>query len=156
MRTQKFYFERFNSLNFLLRTTCHLEAKKGDERDAVTHFRGLNLPVLRRVWLFATPWTVAHQAPLSTGFSRQEHWSGLPFPPPGDLPDAGIEPTSLSSPALAGGSLLLGHLGSPPGNREGLTVEWWRHTQFQLIWFKRYEVAHARGLWKCKGRTFQL
>ena len=47
-----------------------------------------------------TPWTVAHQAPLSMGFSRQEYWSGLPFPPPGDLPDLGVEPTS---PALAGG-----------------------------------------------------
>ena len=52
--------------------------------------------------LFATPWTVAHQAPLSLGFSRQEHWSGLPCPPPGDLPDPGIEPASLTSPALAG------------------------------------------------------
>ena len=43
---------------------------------------------------FATPWTVAHQAPLSMGFSRQEYWSGLPFPSPGDLPDSGIEPRS--------------------------------------------------------------
>ena len=45
--------------------------------------------------LFATSWTVTHQAPLSMEFSRQEHWNGLPFPPPGDLPDPGIEPTSL-------------------------------------------------------------
>ena len=44
--------------------------------------------------LFATPWTVTHQAPLSMGFSKQEHWSGLPCPPPGDLPDSGIEPVS--------------------------------------------------------------
>ena len=43
-----------------------------------------------RVCLFAIPWTVAHQAPLSMGFSRQEYWSGLPCPPPGDLPDPGI------------------------------------------------------------------
>ena len=48
-----------------------------------------------------TPWTVAHQALLSMGFSRQEHWSGLPFPSPGDLPDPGIEPASLASPSLA-------------------------------------------------------
>ena len=54
-----------------------------------------------RVQHFVTPWTIACQSPLSTGFSRQEHWSGLPFPP-GDLPDPGIEPTSLLSPALAG------------------------------------------------------
>ena len=53
--------------------------------------------------LFATLWTVAHQAPLSMKFSRQEYWSGLPFPPPGDLPDPGIEPASLISPALPGG-----------------------------------------------------
>jgi len=46
------------------------------------------------VRLFVTPWTVAHQAPLSMGFSRQEYWSGLPFPSPGDLPDPGIEPRS--------------------------------------------------------------
>ena len=52
---------------------------------------------LSRVQLFATPWTVAHQAPLSMEFSRQEYWSGLPFPSPGDLPDPGIEP---GSPAL--------------------------------------------------------
>ena len=55
------------------------------------------------VWLFATLWTVARQAPLSMGFSRQDYCSGLPFPSPGDLPNPGIEPTSLLSPALAGG-----------------------------------------------------
>ena len=49
-----------------------------------------------------TPWTVAHQAPLSMGFPRQEYWSGLPFPPPGDLSNPGMEPTSLASPVLAG------------------------------------------------------
>ena len=52
-----------------------------------------------RVRLFVTPWTVANQAPLSMGFSRQEYWSGLPFPTPGDLPDLEMEPVS---PALAG------------------------------------------------------
>ena len=61
--------------------------------------------VLSCVRLFAIPWTVAHQAPLSMGYSRQEHWSGLSFPPPGDLPDPGIKPTSLMSPALASGFL---------------------------------------------------
>ena len=50
----------------------------------------------------ATPWTVALQAPLSMWFSRQEYWNRLPFPSPGDLPDPGIEPTSLVSPPLAG------------------------------------------------------
>ena len=56
-----------------------------------------------RVQLFAASWTVACQSPLSMGFSRQEYWSGLPCPPPGDLLDPGIEPGSLESPALAGG-----------------------------------------------------
>ena len=51
----------------------------------------------------ATPWSVARQTPLSMRFSRQESWSGLPFPSPGDLPNPGIEPASLLSPALAGG-----------------------------------------------------
>ena len=50
---------------------------------------------------FVTSWIVAHQAPLSMGFSKQEYWSGLPFPSPVDLPDPGIEPASLMSPALA-------------------------------------------------------
>ena len=54
-----------------------------------------------RVWIFVTPWTVVHQAPLSMGFSRQEYWSGLPFPSPGDLPNRGIEPRSLTLQADA-------------------------------------------------------
>ena len=57
---------------------------------------------LSHVWLSVTPWTIAHQAPLSMGFSRQECWSGLPFPALGDLTDPGIEPASLVSPTLAG------------------------------------------------------
>ena len=54
--------------------------------------------VLSCVQLFVTPWTVAHQAPLSMEFSRQEYWSGLPLPSPGELPEPGIEPSSLVSP----------------------------------------------------------
>ena len=57
---------------------------------------------------FVTPWTVAHQVPLSMEFSRQEYWSGLPFPSPGDLPDSRMEPVS---PALAGGFFTT----EPPG-----------------------------------------
>ena len=55
-----------------------------------------------RVQLFVTLWTVASQAPLSMGFSRQEYWSGFPYPPLGDLSNSEIQPTSLLSPALAG------------------------------------------------------
>ena len=64
--------------------------------------------LLSHVGLFATPWTVAHQASLSMEFSRQEYWSALPFPSPGDLPDPGIEPRFL---ALQTDSLL----SEPPG-----------------------------------------
>ena len=63
---------------------------------------------LSPVWLFATPWTVAYQAPPSMGFSRQEYWSGLPFPSPGDLPYPGIEPRS---PAFQANALT----SEPPG-----------------------------------------
>ena len=63
---------------------------------------------LSHVRLFATPWTVAQQAPPSMGFSRQEYWSGLPFPSPGDLPDPGIEPRS---PTLRADALT----SKPPG-----------------------------------------
>ena len=69
--------------------------------------------MLSHVQLFATPWTVAHQAPLSMGFSRQEYWSGFPFPPIGDLPDPGIRPVSLMSSPLAGGFFTT----EPPGKR---------------------------------------
>ena len=55
------------------------------------------------VQLCVTPWTVAHEAPLSMGFSRQEYWGGLPCPPPGDLPDPGIQPTVVIYSPLAGG-----------------------------------------------------
>ena len=65
--------------------------------------------ILSRVQLFATLWSVAGQAPLSMRFSRQEYWSGLPFPSPGNLPKPGIE---LTSPALAGGFFTASHLGS--------------------------------------------
>ena len=61
--------------------------------------------MLSRICLFATPWTVACQASLSMGFSRQDYWSGLSFPPPGDLPDPGIEPMSPVSPASQADSL---------------------------------------------------
>ena len=67
---------------------------------------------LSRVRLFATPWTVAYQAPPSLGFSRQEYWSGLPFPSPGYLPNPGIEP---GSPVLQADALP----SEPPGKEGG-------------------------------------
>ena len=70
----------------------------------------MSVKSLGRVRLFATPWTVAYQAPPSMGFSRQQYWSGLPFPSPGDLPDPGIEP---GSPALQADALTSEPLGKP-------------------------------------------
>ena len=70
---------------------------------------------LSRVRLFVTPWTVAHQAPPSMEFSRQEYLSGLPFPSPGDLPDPGIEPGSL--PHCEQMLYRLSHQGSPMWNK---------------------------------------
>ena len=77
------------------------------------------------------PWTVALQAPLSMGFSRQEYWSGLPFPPSGDLLDPAIEPASLSSPALAGRLFTTEPLGRPLLPLSGcLSV--WRFSSLRL------------------------
>ena len=78
------------------------------------HSLKVKVKSLNRVRLFATPWTVARQAPLSMGFSRQEYWSGLPFPYPGDLPNPGIEP---GSPALQADALS----SEPPGKP---TIVW--------------------------------
>ena len=66
---------------------------------------------LSRVCLTVTSRTIAYQAPLSFGFSRQEYWNGLPFPPPGDLPNPGIKPVSPASSALASGFITT----EPPG-----------------------------------------
>ena len=74
-----------------------------EKRDAGTHMHAFS-----RVQLFSTPWTVGHQAALSMGFPKQEYWSGLPGPPPGDLPDPGIKPRS---PALQADVLT----SEPPG-----------------------------------------
>ena len=65
------------------------------------------------VRLFATPWTVDHQVPLSMGFPRQEYWSRFLFPPPGDLPDPGIKPAVLVSPALTSGFFTTESPGKP-------------------------------------------
>ena len=80
------------------------------------------------VRLFATPWTVACQAALSMGFSRQEYWSGLPFPTPGDLPDPGIEPPT---PALAGRFFTA----KPPGKQAELQLTSFLKTDYFFCCF---------------------
>ena len=82
--------------------------------------------LLSRVRLFATPWTVAYQAPPSVGFSRQEYWSGLPFPSPGDLPNPGIEP---GSPVLQADALP----SEPPRKSGCLTLAEWPHNYGYLV-----------------------
>ena len=83
---------------------------------------------------FAIPWTIARQAPLSMGFSRQEYWSGLPFPTPGDLPNPGTEP---ESPALQADSLPSG----PP------TWEAWNTVSLRLIKSnKNLKVQHSQRM----------
>ena len=78
--------------------------------------------MLSGVWLFATPWTVACQVSLSMEFPRQEYLSGLPCPPPGDLPDAGIKPKSPVSPALVGVFFISEPLGKPTYSRVYMLV----------------------------------
>ena len=92
----------------------------------------LCLSCFSHVRLFAALWTVARQVPLSMRFSRQEYWSGLPYPPPGNLPNPGIEPESLRSPALAGSFFTTSATGEAPSlitalpNDPSLT---WSHIQ---------------------------
>ena len=86
-----------------------------------------------------TPWTVAYQASLSMGFSRQEYWSGLPFPSPGDLPDPGIEP---GSPALQADALPSEPPGKSPDNEEKKNNQGSpRHAKFKRL------VLHNREMW---------
>ena len=105
---------------------------------------------LSRVWLFATPWTLARQVPLSMGFSRQEYWSGLPFPSPGDLPDPGTEPRSLH----CGQTLYcLSQQGSPsqaegPANVKTLLEEWATGMWPGMQGWNGQVVRDAGGGWK--------
>ena len=92
MRENNSKLNNWQSINFqntqAAHTTQYQKTKQPNKK--------VKVKSLSHVRLFATPWTVAYQGPLSMGFSRQEHWSGLPFPSPGDLPNPGIEPGSPS------------------------------------------------------------
>ena len=79
------------------------------------------------VHLFVLPWTVAHQAPLCMGFSRQEYWSGLPRPPLGGLPNSGAEPPSLMSPALAGGFFTTSVTWEAHRSTQNGAISWGKH-----------------------------
>jgi len=89
--------------------------------------------VLSHVWLFVTPWTLTHQSLLFMGFPRQEYWSRLPFPPPGHLPNPGIEPSSPVAPALAARFFTT----EPPGKPCLLVLppKWWAPWRQGLLLF---------------------
>ena len=107
---------------------------------------------LTRVRFFATPWTVAHQAPLSMGFSRQEYWSGLPFPSSGDLPYPGIEPRS---PALQADTLT----SEPPGKYTYylktvmIQLEYFACKQISktILWWNGLDKNQAQDMWEAGG-----
>ena len=99
--------------------------------NACLRFLTLKVKSLSRVRLFVTPWTVAYQSSLSMGFSRQEYWSGLPFPSPGDLPDPGIEPRS---PALDADALT----SEPPGKPKIIII----HLPTYKGWIKWCNLHH--------------
>ena len=99
----------------------------------------LCIQLLGRVQLFATPWTVTHQAPLSKGFSEQEYWSGLPFPSPGNLPDLGNEPESPALPALVGRFFT----SEPPGKPH----QHWLPSPINRNWLKAKQEIQARLYW---------
>ena len=107
VQTNWFFLEMFSNLHDLPAGFFRrLLGVMGDYHSLITYlFFKMKVKVkvksLSRVRLFATPWTVAYQAPLSKGFSRQGYWSGLPFPSPGDLPDPGIKPRSPTLQAEA-------------------------------------------------------
>ena len=96
---------------------CRIEGKLWGKEEVFHEVEvSLLFSQLSCVWLFVTPWTIARQAPLSMGFSRQKYWSGLPFPSPGDLPDPGIK---HASPPLIGGFFTT----EPPGKPRGI-LKW--------------------------------
>ena len=98
------------------------------------------------VWLFATPWTLVHQAPQSIALSQQEYWSGLPFPPAGGLPNPGIKSVSPASPALAGGFFTTG----PPWEALWVSLQH-SHRREHRLWSHRHEFRYQ--LWHCISLT---
>ena len=107
----------------------------------------VKVKVTQSVWLFAIPWTVAHQDPLSIEFSRQEYWSGLQFPSPGDLPDPGIKP---GSPALQADSLpseLLEWVAIPFSRGSSQPRDWTQVSRIAGKFFTSWATREAREYW---------
>ena len=132
--------------------------------------------VLSHVQLFATPWTITLQAPLSMGFSLQENWSGMPFPPSGDLPDPGVKPTSPASHALAGGFFTIEPLGKPSRNHNSISLSLgdfpiaqmvknlpamqetlvWRTIISSVQFSRPFQISRTSALLKCICLSFIL
>ena len=113
------FFENYSSTNWRPRTLTLSHVILGKlVKCSLCFSLKVKLKVLSRVQLFATLWTIAHQASLSMGFPRQEYWTGLPFPSPGDLPNPGIEHVSS---ALVGGFFTT----EPPGKPEAPFLGIW-------------------------------
>ena len=100
------------------------------------------------VRLFATPWTIAHQAPPSMGLSKQEYWSGLPFPSPEDLPDPGIEPLS---PALAGRFFTTESSGKPQGLRGLKSDKEMAEQGYQHRETNPFKIYGVKDIWQVLG-----
>ena len=114
----------------VIKTFCH--------RHSCCCWNHNEVKLLSHVRLFATHWTVVYQSPPSMGFSRQECWTGLPFPSPGDLPDPGIEP---GSPAFQADALT----SEPPGNH---------HSHLGFMVWKSIGLYHHRGQNLCLQSFF--
>ena len=101
------------------------------------------------VWLSVTLWTVAHQAPLSMGFSRQEYWSGLPYPPPGDLPNPRIKLMALTLPALAGGFFTTTATWEAPNFWHLINICWLDFNKFNWIeWLRWFSPWVGKIPWR--------
>ena len=108
------------------------------------------------VWVFATLWTVACQASLSLGFCRQEYWSGLPCPPPGDLPDPGTELASITSPALARGFFTTNTTWQAYWLDTRLYWKCWREARKYICNILKDKLLEMEllGLWTCAFKNF--
>ena len=141
-------WNNWNSLTWLLLRT-HNDLASLDNSLTVSYTVNIlwKWKLLSCVWLFATPWTVAHQAPLSMELSRQEHWSGWPFPPPRDLPSPGIK---LRSPALQADSLLF----EPP---EKVNISFLHNStiSFLGIYSREIKVHVHRNLYTFMGNLLR-
>ena len=136
-----FIYVIFIVYNLLSHNSCNLQGKIIEANTVLCYVQ-----LLSRVQLCVTPWTVACQAPLSMGFSRQEYWSGLPFPSPGDYTDPGMELVSPVAPALAGRFFTT----EPPGKSYN-TIFFVFFTPW--VWLSRTVISAC--MWRCVGLSMR-